>query len=83
MTTAKTIIGWDGHDEGPVLRELHALPPGRYAITPIDEAWNLTDEEEADLEQALDETETTSLIKVRSRYSLNKQSMKKFCCSLL
>ncbi len=57
MTTAKTIIDWDGRDDGPVLRELHALPPGRYAITPLDEAWNLTDEEEADLECALDEAD--------------------------
>jgi hypothetical protein len=62
MTTAKKIIDWDGRDEGPVLRELHNLPPGRYAITPLDETWNLTDEEEADLERALDEADRDEFV---------------------
>jgi hypothetical protein len=62
MTTVKKIIDWDGCDEGPVLRELHNLPPGRYVITPLDETWNLTDEEEADLERALDEADRDEFV---------------------
>jgi hypothetical protein len=41
-------IAWNGRD---VPAELRRLPPGRYRIEPASE-WDLTEEEEAGLEEA-------------------------------
>ena len=46
------IIHWDGNR---VPDELRDLPPGSYAIASIDEPDPLTDEEEAGIQQGLDE----------------------------
>jgi hypothetical protein len=45
------IITWDGNRLPDELRD---LPPGRYAITAIDEPPQLTDAEEAGIRAALD-----------------------------
>ena len=47
-----TIIDWDG---SRVPRELRELPPGRYAIEPVDDEVPLTPEEEAGIQLALDQ----------------------------
>ncbi len=46
------VIRWDGTH---VPEELRNLPPGRYAIEPIDDAPALSDEEEGGILTALDE----------------------------
>lgn len=47
-----TIIDWDG---SRVPLELRDLPPGRYAVEPVDDAVPLTPEEEAGIQRALDQ----------------------------
>ncbi len=49
MATAK-VLDWNGRD---VPAELHALPPGRYTVEPVEEDWALTPEQEAGIEEAL------------------------------
>jgi hypothetical protein len=46
---AARIITWDGQQVPPELRE---LPPGQYALEPVDDG-TLTHEEEAGLEEGL------------------------------
>src|SRR5262245_60091209 len=33
----RKILDWDGRDDSKVLRQIHTLPPGRYAVVPENE----------------------------------------------
>lgn len=48
------IIEWNGAEVPEPLRE---LPPGRYVIETVDDAFPLTEEEDAGLQAALDSLE--------------------------
>ena len=45
-----TIMSWNGDDLPDELRD---LPAGRYVVTPVDEARELSAEEDAGLQQAM------------------------------
>ena len=49
-----TVIDWDGTN---LPRELCELPPGRYNLVPLDEFEPLTPEEDADVQEGLDDLE--------------------------
>ena len=49
---AATVIDWDGRN---IPRELRHLPPGRYALSSLDETAGLTSEEDAEVRRGLDE----------------------------
>lgn len=49
---AATVIDCDGKN---VPRELRILPPGRYALSPLQDAVEITSEEDAAVRKALDE----------------------------
>jgi hypothetical protein len=46
------VVNWNGKDVPPELRE---LPAGRYVLAPVDAGYELSPEEEAGLDEALDE----------------------------
>lgn len=47
-----TVIHWDGHR---IPQELHDLPPGSYAVQPVDELPPLTEDEETGILIGLDQ----------------------------
>ncbi len=64
MASARNIIRWDGSDDTEALHALRALPPGEYLIVPVNHTggWDLSPDEEADLEGALDEADRGDLV---------------------
>jgi hypothetical protein len=46
------VIEWDGSE---VPRELRELPPGRYLLEPLDELLLLTPEEDAGIQEAIED----------------------------
>ena len=59
MSLQATFIDWDGTNLPPAL---HALPPGRYVVAPVNDATVLIAEEDAAVRLGLDELAAGELV---------------------